>query len=108
MDNFKIIYQILKALEVSMDYEAVDINKISPERFKITQNRWDKLMIMLYKSGYIDGIVIDASLYSGSEYICEPINPTITLLGLEYLSENTTMKNVAKALKGIKDTIPGM
>lgn len=39
MDNFKIIYKILKALEVALDYEEFDINSISPEVLKISKAR---------------------------------------------------------------------
>ncbi|MEG0292458.1 MAG: hypothetical protein RR495_06870, partial [Anaerovoracaceae bacterium] len=36
---FKIIYKILKALEVALDYEEFDINSISPEVLKISKAR---------------------------------------------------------------------
>jgi len=35
VDNFKIIYKILKALETALDYEEFDIDEISHERLKI-------------------------------------------------------------------------
>lgn len=108
MDNFSIIYKILKALEKAMDYEMFDIATISPERLGITRERWEKLLIMLSKSEYIEGIVYDQVLSDYSPHICEPIQPVITLKGLEYLADNSLMKKAANVMKGIKETIPGM
>ena len=53
MDNFTIIYKILKALEQAMDYDEFDVNKISHTRLNITYQRWEKILIMMSKSGYI-------------------------------------------------------
>ena len=47
MDNFKVIYKILKFLEVSLDYEQTDVDAISPERLHITHERWEQLLIMM-------------------------------------------------------------
>ena len=49
MDNFTIIYKILKALEAAMDFEAFDVSKISHERLGISYERWEKILIMLTK-----------------------------------------------------------
>ena len=38
MNNFNIIYKILKTLEVAMDYDEFDLEQISPEALKISQN----------------------------------------------------------------------
>lgn len=108
MENFKVIYRILKALEQAMDYEEFDVNKISHTKMNISYQRWERIMIMLAKSGYIEGVIYDQC---GSEYcphIEEPIQPVITLKGLEYLEENSLMRKTANVMKGIKDTIPGL
>ena len=41
MDNFRIIYKILKELETAMDYDEFDMNRISAEALTISQQRWD-------------------------------------------------------------------
>ena len=61
-------------------------------------------MSMLYEAGYIDGIELIP--LGGSEYDFKPISPSITLRGMEYLEENTTMKKAYRLLKGIKDITP--
>lgn len=107
MDNFAIIYKILKALEKAMDYEEFDINSISAECLGISQTRWEKIIIMLAKSGYIEGVLYDQCMNDYSPHLVKPILPVITLKGLEYLSENSAMKKAANFVKGIKDTVPG-
>lgn len=108
MDNFKIIYKILKGLEASLDYEITDVDAISAERLGVSRPRWEQVLIMLQDAGYIKGIVCAKALDDDKMHICEPIQPVITLKGLEYLSENTLMKKAANLMRGIKDTVPGM
>lgn len=108
MDNFAVIYKILKALEKGMDYDEFDISSISHDRLGISWQRWEKIMIMLSKAGYIEGISYDQSLADYSPKLEKPIAPVITLKGLEYLEENSLMKRAANIVKGIKETIPGL
>lgn len=108
MDNFTIIYKILKALEKAMDYDEFDISRISHEKFGISYQRWEKILIMLAQSGYINGLIYDQSLSDYSPKLSMPIQPVITLKGLEYLEENSLMKKAANIMKGIKETIPGL
>lgn len=107
MDNFKIIYKILKILERSMDVEEFDNNLISPESLNISGPRWCRIMSMLVDEGYITGV----SAWNSQDcpYVkVSLVRPCITLKGLEYLQENTIMKKVSNAAKGIVDIIPGI
>lgn len=108
MDNFKIIYRILRHLEKSLDYECIDIDSIQAEKLGVSYARWEQLLIMLQDNGYIKGISTTMTLDDDKRHIAEPIKPVITLKGLEYLSENTLMKKVANVLKGIKDISPSI
>lgn len=108
MDNFSVIYKILKALEQAMDYDEFDVNKISHTRLNISYQRWEKILIMLAKSGYIEGVIYDQCDGDYSPHLEQPIQPVITLKGLEYLSDNTLMKKAANIAKGIKDMVPGL
>ena len=38
MDNLNIIYKILKQLEKAMDYDEFDMETVSAERLKISEN----------------------------------------------------------------------
>ena len=107
MDNFKIIYKILKILEQAMDYEEFDYSLISAEQLNITPERLNYLLIQMQKSGYIEGLrVYSFSSDKGIERVYQPIQPKITIKGLEYLSENSMMKKVHETLKGVKDVLP--
>ncbi|MCC8015515.1 MAG: YjcQ family protein [Eubacterium sp.] len=106
MDNFNIIYKILKELEKAMDYDEFYMDRISAERLKISENRLYKILEMLTKEGYVDGISLKYGVQG--ECIISVNNPRITLKGLEYLNENNLMKKAANFAKGIKETVPGL
>ena len=108
MDNFKVIYKILKALEKALDYEEFDYSEISNERLKISYERWEQLLIMIYQNDYISNLVVTRDLATGRYHLTEPISPTITLKGLEYLSENTMMKKVASSVKGVVEVVDAL
>ena len=101
MDNFKIIYRILRHLEQALDYECADPAPISHDALGITRERWEQLLIMLQECGYISGILIICTLSDECAHIAEPIRPTITLRGLEYLAENSLMKKAGDMLHGV-------
>lgn len=91
-----------------MDYDEFDVKQISHTRLNISYQRWEKIMIMLAKSGYVEGVIYDQCSSDYSPHIEEPIAPVITLKGLEYLSDNSLMKKAANILKGIKEAVPGL
>jgi len=107
MDNFKVIYSILKHLEASLDCAELDTDPISPFRLGITRERWEQILIMMQDEGYIKGLVLAKSLGDSRRHIAEPIEPEITIKGLEYLTNNTTIQKAARLAKGVKDVIPG-
>ena len=108
MDNFKIIYKILKHLEASMDSEVLDMEPISAEQLRISYERWSELLRLLQNDGYISGLVYTQTTSSSRPQLVQPVRPSITLKGLEYLTENGMMQKVGRLLKGIKDMTPGL
>ena len=62
MNNFNIIYKILKALEAAMYLDLFDLEQISPESLKISQNRHDAILTMVSEKGYIEGVTIRNSM----------------------------------------------
>ena len=101
MDNFKVIYKILKVLESAMDCDEVDRSLLKAENFKKTENRFENIIRMLAKEGVI---IVDMIGIQGIKFD----DVRITLKGLEYLSENSLMKKAANLAKSIKETIPGI
>ncbi len=106
MDNFTLIYKILRWLEQSMDCECPDYSELSAERFKVSEPRFLKVMRMLVEARYIKGVEIE--LLFGGDFDLKYLQPMITLEGLEFLENNTTMQKAYRLLKGIKDVTPGI
>lgn len=104
MDNFSVIYRILRYLEKAMDYDEVDMDRISAATLKLSEQRWTAIMEMLTAEGYIDGMSLKRTL--DGDVVLSVSNPRITLKGLEYLQENSLMKKAADIAKGIADFIP--
>ena len=98
-------YKILKELEKNMGNEDFSVRSISAEYLKIPYEKWEQLLIILYDSGYITGIVVSQDMDEKFKHIIEPINPSITLRGMEYLASNSFMAKAREALKVVGDII---
>lgn len=107
MKEFTVIYNILNALRDSMDDDNFDLNTISPEKLDVSENRWAYIIKMLADEGYVEDLNVTISLDGYINLGAGP-RPRITLKGLEYLEENSTMKKTYRLLKGIKDVTPGL
>ncbi len=106
MDNFNLIYKILSYLEKGLDFFEFDYSQFTAKAFKVSDERFEKLLIMLQSEGYIEGLYIRSFLSdNGYDRIKGDICPKITLKGLEYLHENSLMKKAAGLAKGVIDVI---
>ena len=106
MDNVRIIYRILKTLEVSMYAEEFDRRAISAETLRVSEQRLLSILRMLVEAGLIEGVHIDVD--AAGNFMVSESRPRLTLKGLEYLNENGLMQRAMKMAKGIKDSIPGI
>lgn len=104
VEDFRIIYRILKYLCNSMDYEEFDSEGFNAAAFGTNENRFNALLIQLQESGYIKGLTIQQHIRQKPQ-IMPPAAPRITLKGMEYLNENGMMKKAANLAKGITDII---
>lgn len=104
MDNFTIIYKILSALDKAMDYPDFDISQIDANVLKVSEERWGRYMEMLVDNGFVKGVRVFKNICGETQV--EDSGIRITLKGLEYLTENSMMKRVYKAVKGIKEITP--
>ena len=104
MEEYRVIYKILKHLEKSLDFEEPDHTPIEAESLKITEPKWARLMKMLVDDGYIKGVLV-ANYPEMSYPLVKLVNPTITLKGIEYLKENSLMKKASDLAKGIAEII---
>lgn len=103
MNNFNVIYKILKYLESTLDTGEVDRRIFNSKTFGVSENRFYALLKMLEAEGYITGLILDGDIHLEAKMD----SPKITLKGLEYLEDNSVMKKVAAALKELKSAIPG-
>ncbi|MFR4439029.1 MAG: YjcQ family protein [Hungatella sp.] len=107
MDDFRLIYQILRILQKSMDLEEFDTETLSAEALGLSVPKWSRIMTMLLNERYISG----GQTWNAMDCSYPKValtRPEITLKGLEYLEENSLMKKAANLAKGIKETIPGL
>lgn len=99
MEDFGIIYRILRTLQKGMDCEEFDQSAISAEALGLSLPRWSRIISMLLSSGYITGgetwNAMDCS-YPKAKLT----RPEITLKGLEYLEENSLMQKAGAIAKG--------
>lgn len=103
MDNFGIIYCILRYLEKAMDFDFADMEAVSAETLKISRQRWSSLLEMLVSQGYVEGVSIHRA--SDGALMISFVSPRITLRGLEYLQENPMMLKASNFEKGIAETV---
>lgn len=93
------IYRILATLLKYAGREDFENQMISAEKLKITYAEWEQLMILLQKKGYVEGVIYTQTLSDRFPRIIDIDKVSITLDGIEYVEENSTMKKIGKALK---------
>lgn len=105
MEELNIIYKILRILQRNMDCSEFDKSQLSAEALGMSEPKWCRIMAMLRKEGYVEGVETWKSM--GQSYPRVTLTrPEITLKGLSYLEENSLMKKAAAIAKGIADFIP--
>lgn len=102
-DNFECIYKILKTLEKALDLEEADLSEVNYEKLKISETRWNHYIEMLLEIGYIKNAEIRRFTNGESAFINKGIS--ITLTGLEYLTDNSIMKRLCEKYMKIKNAI---
>ena len=83
--------------------EEFDKNNISPEALNLSIPKWNRIMAILLKEGYISGGETWNAMDCGYPRVALT-RPELTLKDLEYLEENSLMKKAADIAKGIVDT----
>lgn len=104
-DDFNAIYKILTALEAAMDCTNFDILDESRTRIGVSDVRLYRILEMLQDAGLIKNAKIKTDL-TGDVFILNSEQIRITLKGLEYLQENSIMRKMYNAAKGIADLVP--
>ncbi len=84
-DNFKIMREILTALELQMDSAVVDWPLFSCDALGCSQERWLKLMTMMSDAGLLKGFSFTRK--PGDQIILDMKQLRLTLAGLRYLQD---------------------
>lgn len=104
-EDFRTIYRMLSILQKSMDYEHVDIRRLSADSLGITESKRKVLLGMLLKNGYVEGFQVIQYIGDQAPNIEGLEGIRITLKGLEYLEENSLMQKAARLAKGIAEVL---
>lgn len=101
MDNLKIVYKILVGVEASMDSTVFDSTFL--EALKISEERRNRILQSMIDDGLISGF--KRINYAGG-YGFKAIEPRLTIKGMEFLQENSTMQKIKNGLKDVKNITP--
>lgn len=104
-EDFRTIYKILSILRKSMDYEVLDVRRLSADNLGITEPKRKALLSMLLKNGYVEGFQVIQYIGDQTPNIEGLECIRITLKGLEYLEENSLMQKAARLAKGIAEVL---
>lgn len=103
----KAIYRILKTIDIEFEKGTQTSDIFDLEKLDISYRRLCIILKGLYDDGYIDGVDFIPILGSDIPDF-KLIECHLTISGMIYLEDNTTMKNAYKLLKEAKEWIPGL
>lgn len=106
MNDFRVIYRILRELSAAIDADEFDPQRLTPEAVGTSEKRFNALMVMLVENGYVEGVTARRYVSSPDPWPrAQMVAPRITLKGLEYLHENSIMKRCAEVALGVASAI---
>lgn len=107
MSDSTAIFRILKTIDYAFENEIKGSDIFDLQEIGISDRRLRIILKSLYENGYIDGIHFI--------YICNEDIPDykldgchLTIDGMLFLEENSSMKKAYRLLKEAKDWIPGL
>lgn len=108
-DFFVIAYKILAYLyECLKAGESPRLDEISDERLGIAEKYWYSIITMLYNEGYLSGVKEVHIPWQKGTTLYRACDPEITIKGIEFLQNNSSMAKARETLKDLKAMIPGI
>lgn len=106
-DMYVVMYKILaylydcmkRGVRPSQRHYAHDGDVLS-----IPYSYWAAIMHELANHGYVSGVTVFEDM--GGDLIVSDIDPMITMEGVEFLQENSTMKKALRFLQDTKSALP--
>lgn len=100
MDNFKLIYRILRFLDAAAKQDEFDDEGFTAENYGVSDAQWANTLEMLIDRNYIKGVTVKRG--ADGHLLLSIASPRITLTGLEYLRGDEFMQKMAAEAKGIQ------
>lgn len=105
-DMHVVMYKILAYLYACMKSgEKVNEANIRCDALGINEPYWTSIMVELMERGYVKGLMVRKA--DNSQTVV-PVNPSVTMTGVEFLMENSMMAKAKQFLMDFKATVPGL
>ena len=103
-DMHVVMYKILKYLyECLKQGKDVEFDLLAPAIYQINEKYWTAIMLELIDRGYVKGF----KKKQGDDRIkVVPVEPSITMTGVEFLLDNSMMAKAKNFIMEAKDFIP--
>jgi len=98
MERFKLIYKILRFIELTADKDEFDAKTFTPAHFKVERNEFLNAVEMLIDAKYIKGVELRDTVDWRIDMFV--MRPKLTLEGLRYLTTDDIMQKESKNAKG--------
>lgn len=98
MEKFKLIYQILRFIELTTEKDEFDGSAFTEKHFGATKNEFLNALEMLIDARYVKGIELREAVDWRIDLFVT--RPKLTLEGLKYLTTDDIMKKEAQNAKG--------
>ena len=99
------MYLILKTLLKYAGRQDFSNELISAKKLGVPYEEWSYIMILLQKSGYVEGVIYTQNLSQRFPEIVDISHVGITIEGIEYVEENSTMKKIGEILKEVGEIL---
>ena len=103
--KLRTMYRILKTLLKYAGRQDFTNELISAKKLGVSYEEWSYLLVLLQESGYVDGVVYTQTFSQRYPDIVDIDKLRITISGIEYVEENSTMKKIGQALKEIGEIL---
>lgn len=104
-EDIKVIYEILKKLQELQDNDLVRYADFSYEIFKISENRFNRLIGTLLDTNLVAGF-IPIPVMGKSRVGYKLSDPRLTLNGINYLSYYSAPETFLRRVQQINDLLP--
>lgn len=111
MNLLTLLYRILKLASTTAGSEELSpaSELYIPDVLKANEQEIESVIFQAYKEGYIDGVhAVEIDGLKKPKVLMSDSYIRLTIKGMEYASNNSSVKKIEKALKTVKDFVPGL